>query len=547
MIADDSGKPTRMLGVVADVTDRELADRQLRKEKETAQMYFDTAGVFMLVLDTNRTIEMINRMGTDILGCAEDDIVGRDFLDFVPEASRNEAKRMVAEVTNEEIVPPEYFEVPTVSASGEENIIAWHSVAIRNEDGEIVGVLNSGRDVTEKRRAERAQQELENQLRYSQRMETIGTLAGGIAHDFNNILTPILGYTDIAIEESAQNSQIRDCLENVVKAAHRAKELVEQILLFSKNVDQDVSPIHLHLIVREGLKFVRASLPTTIEIQQNINIDSGVVLANSAQIHQVLVNLCTNAAYAMRDGGGILRVSLEPVEVDAELAQNHANLHPGSYARLTVSDTGQGMDQRTVERIFEPFFTTKNVGEGTGLGLPVVHGIVSGHGGEIVVDSERGKGTTVTVYLQREETNVSGEEVTAADAAGSERVLLVDDEPDIITVGRKMLERLGYEVTTATNGDKALEIVRRNPDGFDVVVTDQTMPRKTGLDLIQELRGIRGDLPVLLMTGFSDRITPGKLEELQVSELIMKPLEGKKVGAAIRRVLDDKLKSGEGS
>jgi PAS domain S-box-containing protein len=499
----------------------------------------------MLVIDTKGTIELINRMGTEILGYAEDDIVGKNFLDFVPEVSKKEAQRIVTEVTSEEIVPPEYFEVPAISATGVEHIVAWHSVAIRNDDGEIVGVLSSGRDVTEKRRDELAKQELEDQLRHSQRMETIGTLAGGIAHDFNNILTPILGYTDIAMEELGENNPTYECLENVVKAAHRAKELVEQILLFSKNVDQEASPIHLHLIVREGLKFVRASLPTTIEIQQNINIDSGVVLANSAQLHQVLVNLCTNAAYAMRDSGGVLRVSLAPVEVGAELAEKHSNLRPGSYACLRVSDTGRGMDRQTVERIFEPFFTTKEVGEGTGLGLPVVQGIVSGHGGDIVVDSEHGKGTAITIYLPHTKSLAQKEEEEIIDPTGSECVLFVDDEPEIVKVGKQMLERLGYHVTTASNGDEALDFVRGNPGGFDVIISDQTMPRKTGLDLIQELREFCRELPVILMTGFSDKITPEKLEERHVQKMIMKPLEGRKLGAAIRHVLDTKPDSGE--
>jgi CheY-like chemotaxis protein len=357
-------------------------------------------------------------------------------------------------------------------------------------------------------------------------------------------LSPILGYTDIAIEDAGDNETVRQDLERVLHATYRAKELVEQILLFSKNVDRESSPIHLHFIIREGLKFVRASLPSTIEIQQNVNIDSGVVLANSPQIHQVLVNLCTNAAHAMRDSGGTLRVELEPFEVDETMAASNAHLHAGPYARLKVTDTGRGMDEGTLERVFEPFFTTKDTGEGTGLGLSVVHGIIMNHNGEISVESELDKGTTVTVYLP----HVPKEEEAPAevvDVTGNEQVLLVDDEPEIAKLGKRMLERLGYSVTTASNGKEAMSLLETAPDNFDVLVSDQTMPHGTGLMLTEKVREIRRDLPVVLMTGYSDMISPEKIEQLEIRGLVMKPLAGKKLGAAIRNAIDDNFVPGE--
>jgi CheY-like chemotaxis protein len=375
-------------------------------------------------------------------------------------------------------------------------------------------------------------------------METIGTLAAGIAHDFNNILSPILGYTDMAIEDSGDNKAVREDLERVLEAAHRAKELVEQILLFSKNVGREASPIHLHFIIREGLKFVRASLPTTIEIQQNVNIDSGVVKANSPQIHQVLVNLCTNAAHAMRDTGGTLRIELEPFQIDDKMAESNAHLHVGPYTRLRVIDTGRGMDEGTLERVFEPFFSTKDDGESTGLGLSVVHGIIMNHGGEISVESEPDKGTTVTVYLPHAE---KVEEVLeeVVDVTGNERVLFVDDEPEIVKLGRRMLERLGYTVTTAANGEEAITLLKKSPEDFDILVSDQTMPHGTGLALTEQIRENRRDLPIVLMTGYSDMITPEKIEQLEISGLIMKPLAGKRLGAAIRKALDNNLVPGD--
>jgi len=545
VVRDEEGRPVRMLGLVTDVTDRELTDRQLRKEKETAQMYLDIVGTIMVAIDRDRKVKLINRKGCEILGYDEKDIIGEDWIDnFLPEAVREEVGDIFDQLIAGDLEPVEYYENPVLTKDGEELLIAWHNTVIFDDDGEIVGTMSSGVDITDRRNGERVKMELEHQLRQSQRMETIGTLASGIAHDFNNILSPILGYTDMAMEDAGENSQVRADLERVLEATNRAKELVEQILLFSKNVDREASPFHLHIIVREGLKFVRASLPTTIEIQQDISIESGVVLANSSQIHQVLVNLCTNAAHAMRDTGGVLRVELEPVEVDENLAAAHANLHTGPYARLLVSDTGSGMDETTLAHIFEPFFSTKDTKEATGLGLSVVHGIVMNHGGEIVVESKRGEGTRVMVYLPHAEKE-QAPQVEVVDVTGEEHVLFVDDEKEIAKLGKRMLERKGYQVTTAANGEEALRLLRKSPDRFDVLVSDQTMPYITGLALAKQAHEIKPHLPVVLMTGYSDMITPEKLEELEVTCLITKPLSGRKLCKAIRRALDHHFVPGD--
>jgi PAS domain S-box-containing protein len=545
VMRNDAGEPARMIGVITDVTDRELADRQLRKEKESAQRYLDIVGTIMVVIDRDRKVALINQKGCEILGYDEEDIIGEDWFDnFLPEGIRNEVGETFDRLIAGDSEPIEYYENAVLTKDGEERLVAWHNTLLYDDDGEITGTLSSGSDITERHLAERVKMELEDQLRHAQRLETIGTLAGGIAHDFNNILSPILGYTDMAMEDAGKDSPVYADLQHVLAAAHRAKELVEQILLFSKNVDREASPIHLHIIIREGLKFVRASLPSTIEIAQNINIDSGVVTANASQIHQLLVNLCTNAAHAMRETGGLLHVDVEPVDVDEQLAATHANLRVGPYARLVVSDTGRGMDESTLARIFEPFFSTSEIGEGTGLGLPVVQGIVKNHGGEIVVESEPDKGTTVTVYLPcAQKPAVSEEEV--GDVTGNEHVLFVDDEPEIAKLGKRMLERLGYRVTTACGGDDTLALLRGSPNGYDVLVSDQTMPQTTGLKLAKEVREIRKNLPVILMTGYSDAITLEKLAESQITGLVMKPLAGKKLGGAIRRALDNKLVAGE--
>jgi PAS domain S-box-containing protein len=525
-------------GIDRDITLRTRAAQELRKEKETAQMYLDIAGVIMVVINADRTVQLINRKGCEILGYSESEIVGKDWFDnFLLPDMRDEVGRGFEKLVSGNTSLMEYYENTIITRDGEEKLIAWHNTVIYGENDEIIGTLSSGSDITDRHRAERERQELETQLQHSQRMETIGTLAGGIAHDFNNILFPILGYTDLAMEDIGQDHPTYKNLAQVVKAGHRAKELVEQIMVFSRQMDRDVGPIHLHLIVREALKFIRASLPTTIDIQQNVNIDAGVVTANSTQIHHLLVNLCTNSAHSMRDTGGMLRVELQPFEVDEATA--NANLTAGSYARLSVSDTGPGMDEQTKERMFEPFFTTRAVGEGTGLGLSVVHGIVASHNGIITVDSKPNEGTTVTVYFPTVPSEPLPVEIPEeVDVTGDEYVLFVDDEQDILNLGKHMLEKLGYRVTTASHGEEALEVLKAQPMAFDIVVTDQTMPRKTGVELTREIRKIRPDLPVIVITGYSEKVTPEVLAELNISCFLMKPLVGKKIGAAIRRALN---------
>ena len=538
-ILDQAGKPARLIGVAMDVTESVVAERLLRREKDTAQTYLDVAGTMMVAIDKDRKVRLINRKGCETLGYTEAEIVGKDWFESaIPANLRAEVSRVFDRIIRGELEPIEYYENPVRTKSGEERVIAWHNAVIRDEEGAILATLSSGTDITERQRAERVKEELEDQLRHAQRMETVGTLAGGIAHDFNNILAPILGYTDLALEELGRGNPVSEYLEHVITASRRAKELVEQLLVFSRQVESVREPIQLHLVIREALKLVRASLPNTIEIQQDIDAATGTVLANRAQIDQVLINLCTNSAHAMRDTGGVLRVTLDRVNISDQEALQYEKLRPGPHARLVVADTGHGMDRATMGRIFEPFFTTKEVGEGTGLGLPVVHGIVAGHKGAITVDSTVGKGTTMTVYLPITANEARVEEPIAdVDVHGEERVLFVDDEPEIAIMGKRMLKRLGYRVTVAKDGEQALAEVRAHPEDYDVMVVDQVMPPITGLALAEEVLRIRRDLPIILITGHSDRVPAAKLKELGICELLVKPIVARTLGAAIRKAL----------
>lgn len=370
-------------------------------------------------------------------------------------------------------------------------------------------------------------------------MEAIGTLAGGIAHDFNNILSAILGYTELALIDVDRKSVTYQYLHEVIRGSERAKDLVKQILTFSRQAERERKPIQLKLIGKEVIKFLRASLPTTIEIRQEIVSDS-LVMADSTQMHQLLMNLCTNAGHAMGENGGCLGVKMIDVVLEGGEAGDHPELNPGPYIELTVSDTGHGIPTHIIDRIFDPFFTTKKKGEGTGMGLSVVHGIVGSYGGKITAASEPGKGSVFKVYLptvERVETPFS----SGADAvqSGTERILLVDDETALVDIGRQMLESLGYHVDGRTCSREALELFKAKPDSFDLVITDMTMPNMTGDELAKELMRIKPDIPVILCTGYSARINQKKARAMGIRALVSKPVLRKDIAATIRKVLSE--------
>ena len=394
------------------------------------------------------------------------------------------------------------------------------------------------RDLTERVR-------LENQLQQAQKMEAIGMLAGGIAHDFNNILTAIIGYSELMKEDLPEEGINRDHLEEVLQAGKRAKEVVGQILMFSRQNENERAPIDIHIIIKEALRLVRSSLPTTIEIRSTV-APCGTILGNATQMHQIIMNLCTNAYHAMGEKGGVLDVELASVDIgamktntgqavgsDISVGNGFPSLPQGSYVRLSVRDTGHGMAPDVIERVFDPYFTTKPKDQGVGLGLAVVHGIVRKHAGGIRVHSVAGEGTTFDVYLPKAKIN-SGGSVKAVHfqpvPTGNETILFVDDEPAITEMAKQILERLGYTVTARTNSKEALELFQAAPDSFDVVITDMTMPRLTGDTLASELLKIRPDLPIILCTGFSQQIDEEKSAEFGGSRFSAETIGTKKSG-----------------
>ncbi len=430
------------------------------------------------------------------------------------------------------------FELEVMRKDGVVILTEVLTSAIFGKDGELEGYQGVTRDITERRQAEEERKMLEARLIQSQKMESIGTLAGGIAHDFNNILSAIIGFTELARHYADDPERVRKELGEVLKASERAKGLVNQILAFSRKSETRYLPVDLGAVAGESLKMLQSILPSTIEIRRHLP-GSCMVMADSTQIHQVIMNLCSNAADAMKKTGGVIEVSLDKVLVEEGAAEPGQELSPGSYAKLSVKDTGHGIPPEIMARIYDPYFTTKGVGRGTGLGLAVVHGIVKSHGGSIVCSSSPGEGTTFDMYLPG---IVSGEdriepEEAVHHPAGTGRVLFVDDESALASLAENMLGMLGYEVIAKTSSMEALALFSENPARFDLVITDLTMPGMTGDRLAAELTRIRLDIPVIICTGYSDHFTADDARNLGISEYLQKPLDLVTLAGTVRKIL----------
>jgi PAS domain S-box-containing protein len=410
--------------------------------------------------------------------------------------------------------------------------------AIKWVDGRLVR-LQIATDITRIKDLEKESMRIQTQLQQAQKMEAIGTLAGGIAHDFNNILSAVIGYTEIVLGDVAEGSSQHQNLHEVLRAGNRARDLVNQILMFSRQTEKELKPVKINQIVIETLKLLRATLPTTIRIEPKLRSNSAV-LADPTQIHQVMMNLCTNAAHAMREMGGLLKIELSDAVLDGSFIEQHPYLSAGAYTKLRVSDSGHGMDKQIVDRIFDPFFTTKERGEGTGMGLAVVLGIVKSHGGTITVDSTIGEGASFDVYLpvikHEADTDIRPKVVMPT---GSEQILFVDDEKALAELGLQILKRLGYNVITRTSSIEALELFMAQPDKFDLVITDMTMPNMTGDELAVKMMEIRPDIPVILCTGYSERISKNKAHEIGIKEFVLKPIIMSDMALTVRKVLDE--------
>jgi PAS domain S-box-containing protein len=523
-------------GVLADITDEKLTQERLRESEERYRRLVENAPLGILSMDPSGNVIHVNSRLLSILGSPSAESTRPiNVFSFPPltEAGIADNFRRCLETGKGGV-----FESPYRAKGEKEIYLQYYLTPILDPGGKVTGVQAILEDISEQRK-------LEGQLLQAQKMEAVGTLAGGIAHDFNNILTAILGYAELASFKLPEHSEVQEDLQQCLKAGHRAKDLVQQILAFSRQGKQERKPLDIRPLIKEGLKFLRASLPATIEIREHIEGNLGVIEADPTQIHQVLMNLCTNAAHAMRDKGGILEVSLERFDLLPGLSATFPEMEPGPYLKLRVSDTGHGMSPEVQRRIFDPYYTTKQVGEGTGLGLAVVHGVVKSYRGGITVSSQPGKGATFEVFFPGIYPLKAPAQVAQMEPlplGGHERILFVDDEKAIVEIAQTIIERLGYEVEVRTSSIEAREMFRANPDRFDLVITDMTMPNMTGDRLAQEILGIRPEIPVILCTGFSEYITEDRAKALGIQEFVMKPLVMRDLAKVIRRALDRKKK-----
>lgn len=447
------------------------------------------------------------------------------------------------EIRYEGILPHGHYCVPIIlhnEVLGVVNVYVKNRHRRKNSEEQfLTAVVNTLAVIIDQHRAEKEKKKLQNHIRQSQKMEAIGTLAGGIAHDFNNILTAILGYAALVKENCPPESQMSSDVEQIIASGNRARELVRQMLTFSRQRPNEIQVIQTHFIIKEALKMLRASIPSTIEINQHISTERTTVFGDATKIHQVFMNLCTNAYHAMRLKGGVLDIRLEPVCLLSPHPRLVGRLPAGEYVRLTVTDTGNGISLDVRERIFDPYFTTKNTEEGTGLGLAVVYGIVSEMKGDIEVRSEPDRGTTFEVYFPMarytgQESTVSAESLSG----GAEHILCVDDEVPITEIYQRSLKLLGYQVTVRTSSVEALGVFRARPNRFALVITDQTMPNMTGIELIDELREIRPKVPVILATGYSELINDDTIRDHRISKILMKPITRQDLASAIRDALE---------
>ena len=510
--------------------ERQRAEGALRQD--WLDVTLASIGDAVIATDTHGIVTFINPVAVMLTGWTAPEVLGYHIdtvFRLVHEQSRQHVDSPVARVLQEGLTTGRMNHTALLTRDGRALPIADSAAPIRSRDGRLRGMVLVFRDISERK-------QLEAQLRQAQKMEAIGTLAGGIAHDFNNILAAILGFSELAIYEVPQGSAIWEHLQNVLRAGKRAKELVQQILAFSRRTMAERRPVQLHLLIKETLTLLRASLPSTIEIKHALATDAGPVLADPTQMHQVLMNLCANAQYAMRDTGGLLEVRLEATAIDTRVAC--PDLKPGPYVRLTVRDTGPGMAPEVLGRLFEPFFTTKGPGEGTGMGLAVVHGIMASHDGAITVSSTPGQGATFEIYLPRlEEAVIDAPRSEERIPEGKGRILFVDDETPVVRLSQEILERLGYEVVACCCSLEALQAFQEAPQRFDLVITDQTMPRMTGDMLAQALRRIRPDIPIILCTGFSYTINAEQAEALGIDAWLTKPWQTRDLAHTIQHVL----------
>ena len=520
----------RVFVCLEDITERKRAEFTIRQNDDKYRTVLEANPDPVVVYDIEGKVIYFNPAFTEVFGWTLEERLGKKNDAFVPEDAWQETKMMIDKV----LAGERFYNVETCrfNKKGEIIPVSISGAIYKDQDGNPIGSIINLRDISEQKR-------MEALLQQSQKMEAIGTLAGGIAHDFNNMLFPLVGHSEMLRADLPADSPLQHHVNMILEATMRSKDLVKQILAFSRQGHQEINLIKLQPIIKESIKLLRSSIPTTIDIQHEIDPGCGAVVADPTQVHQIVMNLATNSYHAMEDSGGRLKIDLKQVRMEPDPSLL-PGLTPGEYARVTVSDTGIGIEKDAMNKIFDPYFTTKATGKGTGLGLSVVQGIVKRCHGDICIYSEPGKGTKVQVYLPIADRRFEPMRIDQSKTiqGGTEKILLVDDEVIIARTEQQLLERLGYQVTIRTGSVDALEAFKANPDRFDLVVTDMNMPNLTGIQLAGEIKKIRPEIPIILCTGYSYQVDEEKSKALGIQGFIMKPVMTQEIAGVIRKVLD---------
>jgi len=532
------------------VIERELLSRQIRAQKSEAESALAAQIKFLQdLIETIPAAIFYKDKDGNYLGCNKsfvrwlgkghkDEIKGHTIFDLVPPTEAYQHNQMDQELL--ERGGSSIYETSLENSEGTPRHFMVHKAAFDDSQGNHGGIVGVLLDITNLKEAEETRKELEGQLRQAQKLEAIGTLAGGIAHDFNNILAAIFGYTELAQAQLGNQDKVAKYLSQILLASERAKSLIKQILTFSRKAEQEVQPVSVGLIAKEALKLLRASLPPTIEMIINIDSNAGMVLADPTQVHQIIMNLCTNASHAMKAAGGILTVEVRPMEIAGGDSSGEFNLEPGAYLDIKVSDTGHGMAPSTLERIFDPYFTTKPVGEGTGLGLSVVHGIIKGMGGDINVHSQPGQGTEFSLLIPRiePEDEAAGLSTLSGAVGGTERIMVVDDEEAVTDIISSQLGKIGYKVAAFKSGDDAWEYFQRNPGLTDAVITDYLMAGINGAELAERIKSANNKIPIIIHTGFNECLVDEDGSQNGADAVCLKPIHAADLANVLRELLN---------
>ncbi len=521
------GKPFAILGIARDVTHRKKIEEALRRSEEKYRFLIESAIDGIMIIQ-DEMIRFVNSRVVQISGYSKEELINHRVTDFVAPERRNAFLKQVGKLAGRKKAVKS-FPYKGTDKEGADVIVQTRIVAIEWEEKPAILVFL--RDIT-------TEKKYEARVIQTQKMEAVGTLSGGIAHDFNNILGAIMLNAEMALDDVEEGSEAGYSLDQILNSSYRAKKLVDQILTFSREEMNERNPLEFGLVIKETLKMLRSVIPATIRINQYIPSDIGMVMADPAQLQQMIVNLINNAVDAMKEIGGELDIRLESISVKEP--PPGSDCKPGEYLQLTVGDTGPGIPDKNLERIFDPFFTTRKTRSRTGLGLSVARGIVAINKGFVIVDNRKEGGTVFTIAFPKvKEKRISSGKKKQVFNSGGEKILFVDDETALIDAGRRILERLGYEVVTAQSGAEALALFSTNPMQFDVVITDTTMPNMTGIELSKEVLRIRPDIPIVVCTGYSELISSEKAKQLGIQKVVMKPFVKRDIAETIQKVLGE--------